>query len=166
MSIRAAALSCKACGCQAKSRVAPGSGGFGHPPEVIGRPHKDWEGDDLRDAIAMELRDGGREFPKPRAPSFRHQEEFVFLGELTLPDEERPYLGHNVYTRSKPVLDQAPGDAFRFLARGHRDQNHEGVLPLGNGVRVDFSGHHILPPSYLPANLHEKSTLTPFLRRL
>src|SRR5256885_14688377 len=100
-----------------------GLGGFGHPPEVIGRPHKDWEGDDLRDAITMELRDDGREFSKPRAPSFRHQEEFVFLGELTLPDEERSYLGHNVHTRCKPVLDQAPSDAFRFLARGHRDQD-------------------------------------------
>src|SRR5439155_1135046 len=136
MSIRAAPLSCKACGCQAKSRVWLGSGGFGHPPEVIGRPHKDWEGDDLRDAITMELRDDGREFSKPRAPSFRHQEEFVFLGELTLPDEERSYLGHNVHTRCKPVLDQAPSDAFRFLARGHRDQDHEGVLPRSEERRV------------------------------
>src|SRR2546422_11551335 len=100
MSIRAAALSCKACGCQAKSRVAPGSGGFGHPPEVIGRPHKDWEGDDLRDAIAMELRYGGRQVPEPRAPGFRPHQDVVFAGELTLPAGQRPDLGPNGLTAS------------------------------------------------------------------
>src|SRR5712691_12696265 len=114
--------------CEIANRA--GLGGFGHPPEVIGRPDKDWEGDDFRHAIAMELPDGRCQFLKPGAPGFHHQEDFVFLGEFALPDEERPYLGDDVHTRGEPVLDQAPSDAFRFLARGHRDQDHDGVLPL------------------------------------
>ena len=65
-----------------------GLGGFGHPPEVIGRPDKDWEGDDFRHAIAMELPDGRCQFLKPGAPGFHHQEDFVFLGEFALPDKE------------------------------------------------------------------------------
>src|SRR5437899_12935729 len=99
----------------------------------------------------MDLLVDGSKCSKPRAPSFRYQEEFVFLGELILPDEERSYLGHNVHTRCKPVLDQAPSDAFRFLARGHRDQDHEGVLPF-DGLHL-FSPHRLTSLSRLSSRL-------------
>src|SRR5439155_25141976 len=79
---------------------------------------------------------------------------------------ERPGRGQDVHAGREPVLAQASGDAFRFLARGHRDQDHEGVLAFRNRVGVDFSGHHFLPHLTPLPYFHEKSTLTPFSPRL